>query len=78
MTVAEYIQHLKNSPEFMKNVTSWQVLPSRAAKYGAFPESLHPGVISALKGRGIEQPYIHQSRAMEYAHQTGRAFVGSL
>ena len=74
MTVAEYIQHLKSSPEFMKNVTSWQVLPSRAAKYGNFPETLHPGVVEALKGRGIERPYIHQSKAMEYA-LSGKDFV---
>jgi len=74
MTVAEYIAHLKNSPEFMKNVTNWQVLPSRAAKYGCFPESLHPGVIAALKTRGIDQPYIHQAKAMEYA-LSGKDFV---
>ena len=45
MTVAEYIQHLKNSPEFMKNVTSWRVLPERSAKYGSFPASLEPDAV---------------------------------
>ncbi len=67
MTVREYIDHLKNSPAFMKNVTSWRVLPERAAKYGAFPENLHPGVLAALQKKGIERPYIHQAKAIACA-----------
>ena len=67
MTVREYIEHLKNSPAFMKNVTSWRVLPERAAKYGAFPEDLHPGVLAALQKKGIERPYIHQAKAIACA-----------
>ena len=74
MTVAEYIEHLKNSPEFMKNVTSWRVLPERKAKYGSFPGSLEPGVLEALRKKGIERPYSHQARAIELALQ-GRDFV---
>ena len=67
MTVREYIDKLKNSPAFMKNVTSWRVLPERAAKYGAFPENLHPGVLAALQKKGIERPYIHQAKAIACA-----------
>ena len=67
MTVREYIEHLKNSPAFMKNVTSWRVLPERAAKYGSFPAELHPGVLAALQKKGIERPYIHQSKAIACA-----------
>jgi len=74
MTVAEYIAHLKNNPSFMQNVTSWQVLPSRAAKYGEFPASLNRGVIEALQERGIQRPYIHQAKAMECA-LSGKDFV---
>ena len=67
MTVREYIEHLKNSPAFMKNVTSWRVLPERAAKYGDFPADLHPGVLAALQKKGIERPYIHQAKAIACA-----------
>ena len=74
MTVAEYIQHLKNSPDFMQNVTSWSVLPSREAKYGVFPDSLEPGVLAALKNKGIERPYIHQAKAIGTA-LAGKDFV---
>ena len=74
MTVAEYIERLKNSPEFMKNVTCWRVLPERAAKYGEFPATLEPGVVAALKKRGIDRPYIHQARAIGCALE-GRDLV---
>ncbi len=67
MTVAEYIAHLKNSAEFMKNVTSWRVLPERAARYGTFPPSLDPRLLCALKEKGIVHPYIHQARAISHA-----------
>ncbi len=74
MTIQEYISKLKNDPLFMDNVTSWQVMPARAARYGAFPASLDARVIGALKNRGIERPYIHQSRAIEAALM-GKDFV---
>lgn len=67
MTVAEYIAQLKNNPEFMRNVTSWRVLPERKAQYGVFPDSLEAGVLSALKSKGIERPYIHQAHAISCA-----------
>ena len=67
MTVGEYIAKLKNNPMFMRNVTSWRVVPERAARYGAFPASLDPRVADVLRARGIERPYIHQSQAIEAA-----------
>ena len=74
MTVAEYIEHLKNSPAFMKNVACWRVLPERPARYGEFPKDLAPAAIEALRARGIEKPYLHQARAIELALQ-GKDFV---
>ena len=67
MTIQEYIKSLMNNPSFMDNVTSWQVLPARAAKYGDFPAALDGRIVDTLKKRGIEKPYIHQSRAIEAA-----------
>ena len=74
MTIQEYISKLKNDPFFMDNVTSWHVMPAREAVYGAFPATLDARVISALRHRGIDRPYIHQSRAIEAALM-GRDFV---
>ena len=67
MTIQEYISKLKNDPFFMDNVTSWQVMPARQARYGSFPESLDGRVIEALRHKGIERPYIHQSQAIQAA-----------
>lgn len=74
MTIQEYISKLKNDPFFMDNVTSWHVMPAREAVYGAFPSTLDARVIGALRHRGIDRPYIHQSRAIEAALM-GRDFV---
>ena len=39
--------------------------PARAARYGAFPESLNPLLRGALASRGIENLYTHQAAAVE-------------
>ena len=74
MTLIEYIEKLKNNPAFMKNVTSWQVVPERKARYGEFPSNLDPRVKQTLHERGIDRPYIHQSRAIAAA-LSGQDFV---
>ena len=74
MTLIEYIEKLKNNPAFMKNVTSWQVVPERKARYGDFPEDMDPRVKQTLHERGIDRPYIHQSRAIAAA-LSGKDFV---
>ena len=74
MTIQEYISKLQNNPYFMDNVTSWQVMPARPAKYGSFPSNLDGRVLDALRHKGIDRPYIHQSQAIEAA-VNGRDFV---
>ena len=74
MTLIESIEKLKNNPAFMKNVTSWQVMPERKARYGEFPSDLDPRVKQTLHERGIDRPYIHQSRAIAAA-LSGQDFV---
>ncbi len=74
MDVSAYIEKLKNDPDFMKNVTNWQVVPAREAAYADFPASLDPRIVDVLASRGIKKPYIHQSRAIAAA-LAGRDFV---
>ncbi len=74
MNIQEYISKLMNNPSFMDNVTSWQVLPAREAKYGRFPEELDGRIVETLHKRGIDRPYIHQSQAIAAA-LSGRDFV---
>ncbi len=74
MDVREYIEKLKNDPEFMKNVTNWRVVPAREAAHADFPASLDPRIVDVLQSRGIHRPYVHQSRAIGAA-LAGRDFV---
>jgi DEAD/DEAH box helicase domain-containing protein len=74
MDVRAYIEKLKSNPDFMRNVTSWRVVPPRAAQHADFPASLDSRIVNALTARGIERPYIHQARAMEAA-LAGQDFV---
>ena len=74
MTIAEYISKLRQNPAFMDNVTSWQVMPARQARYGEFPPELDPRIVRTLKNRGIEAPYLHQSQAIRAA-LAGEDFV---
>ncbi|MFM9034398.1 MAG: DEAD/DEAH box helicase [Mycobacterium sp.] len=41
---------------------------ARAAQTAAWPGWIHPGVIAALRGHGIEAPWSHQAAAAELAH----------
>ncbi len=74
MTVAEYLEKLKNSPTFMKGVTTWHVEPAREASYADFPAALDPRVCDVLRRRGIERLYTHQAQAVEAA-LAGKDFV---
>lgn len=47
-------------------VTCREVFPAREAKYGSFGK-LSPKLIAALKKRGVEKLYSHQSQAVECA-----------
>lgn len=60
-TFDELLGELAASP----HVTAHQVTPARPARFGAFPEALHPALRQALTARGIERPYIHQAEAIE-------------
>lgn len=74
MTVAEYIEKLKNSPNFLRGVTSWRVEPAREARYADFPAELDDRVCAVLRQRGISRLYIHQAEAVKAA-LAGEDFV---
>ncbi|HLT57939.1 MAG TPA: DEAD/DEAH box helicase, partial [Limnochordales bacterium] len=54
-------------PSFRANVTHWEVLPARPARYGGFPQGLDPRLIAALKARGVQDLYTHQTEAVAAA-----------
>ncbi len=65
--VDEVLARLRADRAFMRDVSDWQRAPARPARFAPFPAMLDPRLREALKRRGIEQLYTHQSQAVEAA-----------
>ncbi|MCB0313914.1 MAG: DEAD/DEAH box helicase, partial [Calditrichaeota bacterium] len=63
MTLEQLIQYLKSQPDFLSNVTHWQVVPEQAAEYADFPDSVDSRLKKALETKGIRRLYSHQAEA---------------
>lgn len=72
--VEQVVRAILGSRSLGPCVTHHQVLPAAPAAFGKWPEGVHPGLVAALRARGIERPYTHQARAAELA-LSGRPFV---
>lgn len=73
-SVSETIELLRNTPEIRENITLWHTIPPREAQYAAFPEMMDLRLQEALRARGIERLYTHQSAAFRTAEE-GRHVV---
>ncbi|MFN8441125.1 MAG: DEAD/DEAH box helicase [Caldilineaceae bacterium] len=67
MSLIALLTSLRRDPEFMANVMRWQTLPAQPANWTPIPGQLHPGLVAALRQRGIEQLYSHQAQAIDAA-----------
>ncbi len=67
MSISEVLDVMRRDPAFMKNVTAWERLPAREARYADFPVGLDPRLISALQTRGTAPLFTHQAAAVEAA-----------
>ncbi len=67
MNLEQLLDKLRNDPDMKANLTAWETLPAVPARYGEFPTGLDDRIIRALKERGIERLYSHQSEAIERA-----------
>ncbi len=56
------------------SITGHVVRDAVAARFGEFPADLHPALVTALRARGIEKPYVHQASAIAHA-RAGRNVV---
>ena len=74
MNLAQVLDWLRNDPSFIANVTHWEVLPARPARYGGFPAGLDERLVAALKARGVKDLYTHQTQAVAAA-LAGRSTV---
>ncbi len=67
MDLAALLDQLRHDPAFMANVTAWERLPARAARYAEYPAALDSRLIEATRALGYSPLYIHQARAIEAA-----------
>ncbi len=74
MNIEQSIDFLKNSKQFMSNVTYWKVLSAQEASFSPFPQTLDPTLCQALKARGIQKLYSHQAEALDKAFK-GKNYV---
>ena len=74
MNLEQLLEKLKNDPVFMKQVTAWQEIPAREARYAPWPEELDERIPPALAKHGVHALYTHQARAFSCAAK-GQDFV---
>jgi DEAD/DEAH box helicase domain-containing protein len=67
MSIEEALERLRLDMDFMKNVSVWERLPPRPARYADFPADLDPRLILALRSLDNAPLYTHQSVAVEAA-----------
>ena len=65
MNAAQLADQLRHDTQFMKNVTRWEVIPSRPARTLPFPACLDERLKPVLESRGIHQLYTHQVHSLE-------------
>ncbi len=65
MDLSDLLDHLQNAPDFMRNVTAWERLPPRPARYADLPQSLDPRLIELARSSGYAPLYVHQAQAID-------------
>jgi DEAD/DEAH box helicase domain-containing protein len=65
MNTAQIIDRLKADTRFKQDLTAWRTVPPRPARYGGFPDGLHPRLVEGLQKRGIKDLYTHQTEAID-------------
>jgi DEAD/DEAH box helicase domain-containing protein len=74
MNTEQLLTYLKSNPDFMANVTHWDVMPPKPAQYEEFPDEFDEKLKSVLNSRGLTHLYTHQRRAIDLA-RAGKDFV---
>ncbi|MGH7451551.1 MAG: DEAD/DEAH box helicase, partial [bacterium] len=64
MTLPQLLDILRSDPDFMSNVTCWNVLPPKSGQWMDFPQWLKPELVEALRQHGINRLYTHQAEAI--------------
>src|SRR6185437_7912126 len=68
MNAAQLVEWLKTS-EHARHIQTAHCLPARPPRFADWPAALDERIVTAMRRRGIERPYIHQAEAIEIALQ---------
>ncbi|MDP9443820.1 MAG: hypothetical protein M3P83_05520, partial [Actinomycetota bacterium] len=61
--------HQLTAPTHRRNrLRHLEVVPARPPRTAAWPHWVDDHVVDALRGRGVEQPWVHQVAAAEHVH----------
>ena len=63
-SVESVLDDLLSDPSLTRGVVHHEVIPAREAAYAPFPAWLDPRIADALRSRGIERLYTHQTEAV--------------
>ncbi len=61
------IAHLMAIPHVARNVAHVHSIPARPPRHAEFPDGMAPGLVEALRSRGITRLYSHQAAAIRTA-----------
>ena len=66
MALSDILTDLRRDERFMANVAAWRTLPATPPRSAPVPDALHPALHEALRHRGVDQLYTHQTQAVEH------------
>ena len=67
MSLEDTLDQMRLDPVFMGNVTAWEKLPAKPARYGEFPQALDHRLIAALRDLNMAPLFTHQAAAVDAA-----------
>jgi DEAD/DEAH box helicase domain-containing protein len=65
VTLEQVLLYMRSNKRFKGSISTWKEIPPRPAIYGEIPDEIDSRLVKALKERGVERLYSHQSEALK-------------
>lgn len=65
MDLSDLLDQLRLDSQFTQNVTAWERIPARAARYAPVPDALDRRLVDMTRRLGFAPLYTHQAQAIE-------------
>jgi len=65
MNLEQIIDLFKNDPQIGNNITHWETIPPRDARFVDYPDFLDKRLTGTFKQRGIEQLFSHPASGFQ-------------